>query len=85
MVDTTFNKVFHNVWNYTKEHWYNFRSYISGTEPSQSICNNCNSINDVYIMCDCFGYNKTIVSDCGYIVNEVSDYREVNLQHSIVF
>lgn len=86
MVDTTFSKVFHNVWNYTKENWYNFKSYIGGAETSHTICNNYNSTHDVQIMCDCVGYTISIIeSDCCFIVDEVYDYHEDDLQHNVVF
>jgi hypothetical protein len=62
--------------NYTNEHWYNFKSYIYGTNISHTICSDCNNFkptcneNNGYsdrlsitqIMCDCaiFGYQNKL-------------------------
>lgn len=80
-----FNVIFYNSWNCTKECWYNFRSYICGTEQSHIIHSNYNSISDVDTTYDCSGYNKVIESDCCCIIDEVCDYPETDLQRSIVF
>jgi len=71
------NNMRNTRFNYTNEYWYNFKSYICGTELSFTICSNCNNykriINDRMcyssklseqrIMCDCeiFGINNRLI------------------------
>jgi hypothetical protein len=38
-----FNNICKTQFNYTNEYWYNFKSYICGTEISFTICKQCNN------------------------------------------
>lgn len=90
MTDTPLKRVLHTIrngiknmhnarFNYTNEYWYNFKSYICGTELSFTICSNCNNYKRISsdfmcysnklskqrIMCDCeiFGNNNILDDD----------------------
>lgn len=88
MTDTPLKRVLYTIrsgittmrntrFNYTNEYWYNFKSYMCGTELSFTICSNCNNykrisnhhmcysgkLSEQRIMCDCeiFGNNHRLI------------------------
>jgi len=86
MTDTPLKRVLYTIrsgittvrntrFNYTNEYWYNFKSYMCGTELSFTICSNCNNykrisdrmcysgkLSEQRLMCDCeiFGNNNRL-------------------------
>lgn len=87
MTDTPLKRILYTIrsginnmrntrFNYTNEYWYNFKSYVCGTELSFTICSNCNNykrisndymrysskLSEQRIMCDCgiFGNNNRL-------------------------
>ena len=89
MTDTPLKRVLYTIlsginnmrntrFNYTNEYWYNFKSYMCGTELSFTICSNCNNykrisdskcysgkLSEQRLMCDCeiFGNNNRLDDD----------------------
>jgi hypothetical protein len=77
-IQKSFTTVRNTHFNYTNEHWNNFKSYICGTESPFTICSKCNNYKhtsyDVSqysdrsratrIMCDCatFGFNNRTIN-----------------------
>jgi len=88
MTDTQFKRFLFSIkkgidnvckkqFNYTNEYWYNFKSYICGTELSFTICNECNNYkrfsnrhnnfvvnrSNTRLLCNCVNVNNQFDND----------------------
>ena len=77
MTDTHIKRIFYTIkngirsvcntqFNYTNEYWYNFKSYVCGTELSFTICKQCNNYKRVSknISLSNKTSNQRIICDC---------------------
>lgn len=77
MTDTHIKRIFYTIkngirsvcntqFNYTNEYWYNFKSYVCGTELSFTICKQCNNYKRVSknISLSNKPSNQRVICDC---------------------